>query len=74
MSDTEEALLALRAYYAKYIGEPSVPRLLLQSQIYATVKDRTQVDRELVRIRDFLGLIFVVKKPRVLAGLALLSS
>lgn len=47
---TEVALNGLKKYYVERICDPSVPPLMLQSQIYASIPadQRTLVDRELV--------------------------
>lgn len=46
----EKALNGLRKYYVERICDPSVPPLMLQSQVYASIPadQRTLVDRELV--------------------------
>jgi serine/threonine-protein kinase 19 len=45
-SDTSVALRMMRAQFPR-IDQASIPPFILQSQLYSSVNDRTQVDREL---------------------------
>jgi hypothetical protein len=48
---SEQAIAVLRKYYDQKVGRPEatgVPPLILQSQIYGVLMDRTEVDKELV--------------------------
>ncbi|CAH8372568.1 unnamed protein product [Eruca vesicaria subsp. sativa] len=49
-SDTSVALRMMRAQFPR-IDQASVPPFILQSQLYSSVNDRTQVDRELELLR-----------------------
>ncbi|CAN8270964.1 unnamed protein product [Cochlearia groenlandica] len=49
-SDTSVALRMMRAQFPR-IHQASVPPFILQSQLYSSVKDRTQVDRQLECLR-----------------------
>ncbi|CAF2156592.1 unnamed protein product [Brassica napus] len=49
-SDTSVALRMMRSQFPR-IDQASVPPFILQSQLYSSVNDRTQVDRELERLR-----------------------
>ncbi|XP_006298241.2 serine/threonine-protein kinase 19 isoform X1 [Capsella rubella] len=49
-SDTSVALRMMRAQFPR-IDQASVPPFILQSQLYSSVNDRTQVDRELECLR-----------------------
>ncbi|CAA7013987.1 unnamed protein product [Microthlaspi erraticum] len=49
-SDTSVALRMMRAQFPR-IEQSSVPPFILQSQLYSSVNDRTQVDRELESLR-----------------------
>ncbi|CAN7076909.1 unnamed protein product [Brassica oleracea var. botrytis] len=49
-SDTSVALRMMRAQFPR-IDQASVPPFILQSQLYSSLNDRTQVDRELERLR-----------------------
>ncbi|KAG2323631.1 hypothetical protein Bca4012_059101 [Brassica carinata] len=50
-SDTSVALRIIRAQFPRIDQAASVPPFILQSQLYSSVSDRTQVDRELERLR-----------------------
>ncbi|AEC07017.1 Serine-threonine protein kinase 19 [Arabidopsis suecica] len=49
-SDTSVALRMMRAQFPR-IDQASIPPFILQSQLYSSVNDRTQVDRELECLR-----------------------
>lgn len=49
-SDTSVALRMMRSQFPR-IDQASVPPFILQSQLYSSVNDRTQVDRELELLR-----------------------
>ncbi|KAJ0254143.1 Serine/Threonine-kinase [Hirschfeldia incana] len=50
-SDTSVALRMMRAQFPRVYQAASVPPFILQSQLYSSVNDRTQVDRELEGLR-----------------------
>jgi len=52
-TDTEVALLTIRAQWPGQAEQdlPSTPPIILQSQLYALVDDRAEVDREVDRLR-----------------------
>eukprot|EP01127_Copromyxa_protea_P019459 TRINITY_DN6322_c0_g1_i1.p1 TRINITY_DN6322_c0_g1~~TRINITY_DN6322_c0_g1_i1.p1 ORF type:complete len:263 (-),score=38.35 TRINITY_DN6322_c0_g1_i1:82-870(-) len=61
-TQTELAMKTMKKYYDTQIGEITVPRLVLQTQVYALVSDRTQVDKELNELQR-AGIIRMFKIP-----------
>ncbi|XP_010425816.1 PREDICTED: uncharacterized protein LOC104710853 [Camelina sativa] len=60
-SDTSVALRMMRAQFPR-IDQASVPPFILQSQLYSSVNDRTQVDRELECLRREKVVDRIVKR------------
>ena len=52
-NDTEAAMHFLTSLFPLYVFEQRLPPIIMKHQIYSLVEDKTEVDREIVRLGVF---------------------